>query len=263
MIVFSALVPHSPLLIPSIGKEHRNDLNATLDAYQKMEEQLYLSKPDTIVMISPHAPMYPDAFSGNLAAQFTGTLKEFGDHSTTVQAKADYLLLDHIHRGMRETNLPFTLTSSEELDYGFTVPLLLLSNHLKNWKIVPLSVAALDAQTHYAFGQALFQVLQAESTRIAVIASADLSHHANPHSPEGEKPEGKQFEEAFQQTIQDLQAQRLIDLPESVLTAAGQCGCKPFLILLGIIKALHVKPHILSYEAPFGVGYVTAEFPLA
>src|SRR5262245_47834651 len=65
MIVFAAIVPHSPLLLPSIGKDKSEALAKTIAAYKEIEEALYLSKAETIVMISPHAQAYPDAFSEN------------------------------------------------------------------------------------------------------------------------------------------------------------------------------------------------------
>ena len=79
MIVFAAVVPHSPLLVPSIGKEHTEKLANTTHAYAELEQTLYLAKPDTLVMISPHAQMYPDAMSGNASPKFTAVLKQFGD----------------------------------------------------------------------------------------------------------------------------------------------------------------------------------------
>jgi aromatic ring-opening dioxygenase LigB subunit len=247
MLVFSAVVPHSPLLLPSVGKEHREQLAQTLDGYHEVEEGLYASRPDTLLIISPHAPMYPDAFSANMCDKFVGTVKEFGDHGTTIQAQADFLLLDHIHRSMRENTVPFTLTSNTEIDYGFTVPLCLLTNHLKNWKLAPLSVSGLDAAAHIQFGQSLKHVIHEESRRVAVIASVDLSHHVNARSPQGEKPEGTQFENAVKEAIQTNTTKPL----------------EPLLILLGLQQNIQVTPRIYSYEAPFGVGYLTAQFVLA
>jgi aromatic ring-opening dioxygenase LigB subunit len=263
MLVFSAIVPHSPLLLPSVGKEHREELAQTLDGYREIEEGLYASRPDTLLIISPHAPMYPDAFSANMSDRFVGTAKEFGDHGTTIQAQADFLLLDHIHRSMRDNQVPFTLTSNTEIDYGYTVPLCLLTSHLKQWKLAPLSVSGLDAEAHIKFGQALKHVIHEESRRIALIASVDLSHHANAKSPQGEKPEGLQFEQTVKTAISQNSPEPLKQLPEAVLAQAGQCAYKPLLILLGLQQNVQVTPRIYSYEAPFGVGYLTAQFVLA
>ncbi len=263
MIVFSALVPHSPLLIPSIGKEHREKLADTLKAYAEIEQALLISKPDTLVIISPHAQMYPDAMSGNVADHFTGQLKEFGDHGTTVTAKVDFLLLDHIHRAMREENVPFTLTSQEELDYGLTVPLLLLASQIPTVKVIPLSPSLLDARTHYEFGRQLKRVLHAEQRRVAVIASADLSHHANAQAPEGMTAEGQQFDATVREKLKVMDAAGLLALDAPMVDRAGQCGYKPLLMLLGALENINVAPRELCYEAPFGVGYLTMAFDVA
>lgn len=263
MIVFAAVVPHSPLLIPSVGKDAREKLTKTLQAYAELEQALYLAKPDTLVIISPHAQMYPDAFSGNVADQFTGVLKEFGDHSTQVTAKADFLLLDHIHRMMRTEKIPFTLTSQAELDYGFTVPLLLLTPHLQNWKLVPLATSLLDGRSHYEFGRQLKRVLHAEERRVAVIASADLSHHANATSPQGARPEGELFDTTVRQKLTAMDAAGLLAMDPNVLERAGQCGYKPILVLLGALENINCDAKELSYEAPFGVSYTTVNFTMA
>ncbi len=263
MIVFSAIVPHSPLLLPTIGKEHRELLAQTSEAYHEIEQALYAARPETIVMISPHAPLYPDAFSANVSNQFTGTVKEFGDHGTTVTAKADFLLTDRIHRAMRAATVPFTLTSNNELDYGFTVPLVLLTSQLKQWKLIPLSISGLDAAMHIRFGQELGQVLQAESTRVAVIASVDLSHHVNAKSPQGERPEGLAFDKAAQEAIAGHTRTPLEQLSTTVIEQAGQCAYKPLLTVLSVLEPLQGTPHVHCYEAPFGVGYLTAEFRIA
>ncbi|MDO8583607.1 MAG: AmmeMemoRadiSam system protein B [bacterium] len=260
MITFAAVVPHSPLLISSIGKEHREKLHDTLAAYATLEQALYISKPDTIVMLSPHAPMYPDAFSGNMSDKFVGQLKEFGDHGTTLQAQADYLLMDHIHRLARQENVPFTLTSQEELDYGYTVPLLLLTSHLKSWKLLPLAPSLLDAHAHFEFGRQIKRVIHAEARRVALIASVDLSHHANAQAPNGATPEGQQFDTLIREKLKALDAPGMLSLDQDMIEKAGSCAYPSLLVLLGALDNLNVKATELCYEAPFGVGCLSAMF---
>jgi len=263
MIVSAAIVPHTPLLAPSVGKEHREKLAATIQAFAEIEQALYLAKPDTIVMISPHAPMYPDAFSGNVAPNFRAVLKEFGDHGTEVKAKANFLMLDHIHRAMRVANIPFTMSSSEELDYGFTVPLMHLTKNLQNWKLVPLSVSMLDPKQHFAFGQELKNVIHAETQRVAVIASSDLSHHSNQNSPEGYLPEGETFDKFIREKSLSLDGPGLLSAQPDMLEKAGQSGYKPIVILGGCLEGMNLKAKELCYEAPFGVGLMTMRYDLA
>ena len=259
----AAIVPHSPLLLQSVGKDKTNDLAATLAAYKEIEEALYVAKPDTIVMISPHAQAYPDAFSANMAQKYAGSLKEFGDHETTLSAKGDFMILDHLQRELRGQDIPFTLTSSETIDYGFTVPLLLLASKLTDWKLIPLAPSLLDAQAHVDYGRALKEVLHREESRIAVIASADLSHKLTDQSPGGASIEGPAFDGTIQTKIKSLDTTGLLALDAHAVEAAGQCGYRPIMTLIGVLQDMNVTPRVLSYEAPFGVGYLTALFDFA
>lgn len=263
MIVFAAIVPHSPLLIPSIGKIHREKIAATLSALQEVEQALYLSKPDTICIIAPHGSRYPDAFSINLASKYTGNLKAFGDFSTTVDAKSDYLLIDRTQRSLRAENIPFTLTSNEELDYGYAVPLLLLTPHLTNWKLIPVSPSLQDGQRHFEFGKQLKRVLHAESERVAVIASVDLSHALNAESPAGASTEGPTFDQAIINSIETKNADALLHMDPDVIEKAHQCAHRPVVTLLGLLQDMNVTPKKLCYEAPFGVGYLTVKYDIA
>ncbi|MDF1496889.1 MAG: AmmeMemoRadiSam system protein B [Patescibacteria group bacterium] len=263
MIVFGAIIPHSPLLIPSIGKDQREKLKVTIDAISQIEQALYLAKPETIVIIGPHGPRYPDAFSTNMAGSYTGTLKSFGDFSTTISAKSDYMLIDRAHRKMREEDIPFTLTSSEELDYSFTIPILLLTQHLQNWKLIPISPSMMDGKAHYEFGRQIKRVLHMEKRRVAVIASADLSHKLSADSPGGLSKEGQQFDEMIQKTVLLDDPTQLLTMPAEIIENSGQCGYRPICTLLGMFDKMNVARQMLSYEAPFGVGYMTAKFDIA
>lgn len=263
MIVFAAIVPHSPLLISTVGKEHREKLAKTLTAIQEIEQALYLAKPETLCIIAPHGPRYPDAFSANMAGSYTGTLKSFGDFSTTVTAKSDFMLIDRTHRKLREEGIPFTLTSSEELDYGYTIPILLLASHLQNWKLFPVSPSMMDGKAHYEFGRQIKRVLHAETRRVAVIASADLSHKLSAESPGGASVEGPKFDQAMQEGVVAKDPSGILTLPTDITENAGQCGFRPIATLLGTLDNMNVTSKILSYEAPFGVGYLVARYDIA
>lgn len=262
MIVFAAIVPHSPLLVPTIGKEHRQKLAGTTAAVSEVEQALYLAKPDTICLISPHGARYPDAFSINLAQKYSGNFKAFGDFSTTVTAKGDFLMIDHLQRKLREENVPFTLTSNEEIDYSFSVPILLLTTHLPSWKLIPVSPSMHDGKSHYDFGTQLKRILHAEERRVAVIASADLSHKVTKDSPGGATPEGEKFDAAMVEFAATNKPDQLFALSPDIIENAGQCGYRPIMTLLGTLDEINVTPKKLCYEAPFGVGYLTVRYDI-
>jgi AmmeMemoRadiSam system protein B len=260
MIVFAAIVPHSPLLLPSIGKEHRSKLACTVTALEEIEQALYLARVDTICMIAPHSTRYPDAYSINLADKYAGNFQTFGDFSTTITAQGDFLVMDHIQRHMREERVPFTLTTNAELDFGFGVPISLLTSHLQNWKLIPVTPSMLDGKSHYDFGAQLKRILHSETRRIAVIASADLSHKAGDAAPGGSTPEGVAFDKAVVEAASVNNPQALFTMGNDTVDGVSQCGFRPIMTMLGAINEMNVAAKKLCYEAPFGVGYLTVRY---
>ncbi len=263
MIVFSALVPHPPFLVPNIGRDASEKLHATRAAYEQVMEHLTASKPDTIVMISPHAPRYPDAWSANMSPTFTAHMQEFGDHETTVKTSVNYLLIDRLHRALREKKMPFTLRTSETLDFGYTVPLFFLTQHLTAWNLVPLAPNEQGLQEQAAFGAELYRTLQSEEARIALFASADLCHHVHPGGATSEHPETRAFDEAARTAARTKSIDPLIQASIALPEDKHACGERSIAILLGALKELNTTYEEHCYEAPFGVGYLTASYRVA
>ncbi len=120
----------------------------------------------------------------------------------------------------------------------------------------------LDGASHYEFGKQLKRVLHAESSRVAVIASADLSHKLSAASPGGPSTQGPQFDELIKTHVADKTADALKAFDPAIVEQAGQCGYRPIMTLLGTLDEMNVQAKVLSYEAPFGVGYLTARFDI-
>ena len=51
-------------------------------------------------------------------------------------------------------------------------------------------------------------------------------------------------------------------MDKKLIFEAEECGLRSILILLGILNRMSYEPQLLSYEAPFGVGYLTLNFDL-
>jgi len=51
---------------------------------------------------------------------------------------------------------------------------------------------------------------------------------------------------------------------DEIYPEAGECGLRSFSFLLGILEASGAlwQPEILSYEGPFGVGYLVVNFQI-
>ena len=259
MLVFAAFTPHTPLLLPAIGKEHEKELGKTREALTHLGEELYASHPDTIVVLSGHGAHRKDSFSINLHDHYRADLSEFGDLTTTAEFFPDLGLMDTIQRRLRREEIPFTLFSDPVLDYGTAVPLLAL-HAPAHTAIVPVCYSGLDAKTHFEFGRALKDILLHTNKRVAVIGSGDLSHSLRTDSPAGMHAEGVLFDETVREAVRSATPSHLLRFPPAKLKRAAECGYRPLLILMGLLEGINVLPEELVYEAPFGVGYLVAHF---
>lgn len=261
-LVFSAIVPHPPVLIPNIGKENLDKLEQTRLAMEKLEQDLYSAKPEVIFIISPHGQLNPDYFTVNLSDKFTINFEDFGNFSDQLNFKGDMVLFTVNKEKIAENN-KLNIISESVLDHGIGVPLFYLMRHLAEVPIVPIYFSMLDNQAHYEFGKSLKDLILKTEKRVAVIASADLSHCLTKDSPAPYNPEGKVFDEKLIKIIESCDSLSLVNLDSKLIESAEECGLRSILILFGIIGDMQCQPEILSYEYPFGVGYLVANIKIS
>jgi len=262
MLVFAAITPHPPLLIPNIGKGEIKKIEKTRKAFEKLEQDLYLSKPDIIFIISPHGSYFSDAFTINAHTHFISNFKEFGDLETKCEWTGDPWMASKIDYEHNKANIPLRLIGEEEIDHGSAVPLFFLTKHLPNIKILPIGYSELSNKKHLDFGYMLKDIIMDTDKRIAVIASGDLSHGLSEDSPAGFSPTGKEFDNKLIELLQTRNTAGIINMDEKFIEDAAQCGYRSILILLGVMKNMDYQFKNYSYEAPFGVGYLVGNFVL-
>ncbi|MFH1427303.1 MAG: AmmeMemoRadiSam system protein B [Patescibacteria group bacterium] len=260
-IVFSAITPHPPILIPSIGKENLSKLSNTIEAFNELEENIYVSKTETILIISPHGMIQSDSFTMNLNPEFEINFEEFGDFSTKMRLQGDVGSAYKIRESL-ETKAPLQLISQPILDHGSGIPLYLLSKHLPKIKVIPIYYSGLDLESHFKFGQVLKKELQINKNRFAIIASGDLAHRLTKNSPGGYSPQASKFDKNLIEYLKSKKTQEILGLKEELISEAGECGLRAIIILLGILDGIYFTPELLSYESPFGIGYLTMQFKL-
>jgi len=260
-LVFSAFVPHPPIIIPQIGKENLKKIDSTVKAYGKLASELEKSKAETILIISPHGEVQNGSFTMNLAPNFTCNFEDFGDFSTKKSWPGDIVLAYKIREKL-ETTAPLQLVSTPVIDHGTSIPLFMLTQNIPKIKIIPLYYSGLDLDAHFKFGQLLKRELLIQNKKIAVIASGDLSHRITENAPAGYSPKGKKFDKKIVKYLSEKKTSELLDIDKNLILEAGECGLRSILIQQGIMDNIKHSPQVLSYEYPFGIGYLTINFRL-
>lgn len=263
-VVFSAISPHSPLLIPRIGKKNLKYLNKTLYSLRYLEQELYASKPDTLIIVTPHGYIIQDAFNINLSNQYIGQFHDFGDHATTINFQGDSMVIQMIRAGNESTYFkddnPYVLTSISKVDWGVSVPLYYLLQHLKNLPIIPIHVSHLPLEAHYHFGEFLRKKINKINKRFALIASADLSHSRKKNKNSILSDKEIHFDKKILSNLQNKNINYFLSKDKELLKYPSICGLSSIMILLGIMQGSEYHCQLLSYEYPFGVGYSVINF---
>ncbi|OGH95027.1 MAG: hypothetical protein A2538_05080 [Candidatus Magasanikbacteria bacterium RIFOXYD2_FULL_41_14] len=263
MLVFAAITPHPPLLIPTIGKkEALGKIQKTKTAMESLEEDLYLAKPNIIIVISPHAHNFSDSFALNVCPEYETDLRQFGDLATKLKFKGEMDMPSQLREMSLEKKIKTSMISEPRLDHGATVPLYYLTKHITDIALMPISFTDLDWKTHFDFGYMLKELIMNTNKRVAVIASGDLSHALTSDAPAGYSPVGQKFDDTIRELLSTNNIAGFLQLEEDFVEQAAQCGLRSFLILLGILRDFKYTYKEYSYEGPFGVGYLTANFQL-
>jgi len=268
-LVGCALMPHPPIMIPEIGKQEINHVQETVAAAKKVADFIKSANPQTVIIISPHGALFPDAVGINVHPRPRGSFAAFGGPDISMGFETDVLLVQKIQResdrlGVNLLELDDGLAKryrfSLQLDHGVLVPFYYLHKAGFRGQIVHLTVGLLSYEEMYTFGKAVQIAIQAGGRKAAVIASGDLSHRLTPDAPAGYNPLGSEFDKQVVHALANMDVKALFKLDRSLVENAGECGLRPIFFLMGVLGGLSAQSEMLSYEGPFGVGYAVFLF---
>lgn len=267
-VILAGLMPHPPVVVPEVGGADAARVQKTRQAMEEFATQVSRAAPETIVLISPHGPVFSDAVAVTLLPAVEGNLRNFGAPQVSLRRDNDLALARSIIARAKAMGLPAVGIDeslareyrARSLDHGTIVPLWFL--HLAGVKcpLVPVAMGMLPPPSLYAFGRAIREAASETGRRIAVIASGDLSHRLTPDAPAGYDPEGKVFDRDITAALERGDIPAIFRLDPRTARKAGECGLRPIWIMSGALDGYDVDAKLLSYEGPFGVGYAVALF---
>jgi len=263
-LIKTIVLPHSPLLIPEIGRANYSFLDKTAAAYRQIGESLKELEVDTLLIISPHGLTQDDTFTLNVAPEMSINLQDFGFIPPKTILSGDSFLADQIKTALKG-DISLQLISESTLDYGSAIPAYILKSLAGDFKIIVITPAnELSLDAHYNLGKRLQEIIRASDKKIAVLASSDLSHRLKRKSPGGYSPKGAKFDNKLIEYLSDPKtaAINILKMDGKLIKDAGECGLKPITILLGILEGTPSKARIFSYQTDFGIGYLSLEFEI-
>jgi AmmeMemoRadiSam system protein B len=259
-IIYGMISPHPPIVVPQIGGKRLADVEKTKKSLEEASKKLKATKPDTIIIITPHGEVSQTTIHVYSSHIFEGDFSSFGMSNVKMSAKGD---ADLAHRIIKEAQADRILAAEIQeswLDHGVMVPLNYIQAAGTRASILPIAIALSPLRELFKFGKSLQKAIATSDKQVAVVASADMSHRLTPDAPAGYNPKGAEFDKKLVDLVKKNDVEAILGFDSVLAEEAGQDALWSIAILLGAIDGLPLKGEVLSYEGPFGVGYMVAKY---
>lgn len=267
-IVGAYILPHPPIMIEEIGGRESNKVSNTINSLRIVSKRIKEQKPDTIIIVTPHGPMFGDAMTFSMEDKLIGDFRRFGASMLEYEFDNDIELAERIIDEADKESvycIPFikdmakTYGTGDELDHGTLVPLHFIQEDNKDVKLVHITYSGLSDENHYKLGIGIKKAVEALGRDVVVIASGDLSHRLTIDAPAGYDKRGKEYDKFFLEVLEKGEVLTFLNIEKEFIAVAGECAYKSVVVLLGCFDNCDIKGELHSYEGPFGVGYGVME----
>lgn len=262
MLCAGYIVPHSPLLLPMIHEEVHDQLLNTIDAYQKTAQEISDYNPETIVIISTKAPSYKDYIHIAPGEQASGNFTKYGHSEYAIAVEYDTVLVNQICSLAKRNHIPAGKRGDDAatLDSGTMVPLFFINQYLNSYRIVRISISDVDKEQLDRLGQCIAAAAEDIDRRIVIIVSGELSKRLSKESPYGFDKAAAVFDQFILSSIKDNDLEAWNNVNSDISKASAQTILPALQIFKGAISDTLYRSTVISYEAPFGIGWTVAAF---
>ncbi|MGI5851361.1 MAG: AmmeMemoRadiSam system protein A [Caldicoprobacterales bacterium] len=261
------LSPHPPIIVEEVGRRDREGARRTIDSMTLLGQEIADKNPDTIIVISPHGPVFTDGIGIMSEDVLEGDFSRFGAPGVSITLQSNIELIERIiHEAQRVGILAIDLDGAmcssynipASLDWGVLVPLYFVNKYFTGYRLVTMGVSHLPFHELYAFGIAMQRAIESQEKDVVIIASGDLSHRLKADGPYGYHPSGPELDKTITTLIAKGDVEGLFTIDPALIMEGGECGLRSIIMAMGALDGQGFKPKVLSYEGPFGVGYCVA-----
>src|SRR5688572_13495510 len=152
-LVFVGIAPHPPIMVPEVGGAHAAEVRASVEAMRDLAARVRDCGAETVVLVSPHAPLERDSFVAYGGARLRGDFANFRAPEAIVEAPLDEELLAAVEESAAEERYRVVNLGARPLDHGTAVPLYFLLRNGWVGRVVALGYSFLPDEDHVRFGE--------------------------------------------------------------------------------------------------------------
>ncbi len=258
------LMPHPPIIIPTIGQGEEEKVRDTVESMKSVAIDIKSLKPKTILLVTPHGPMFEGAIAISDVSHISGDFGKFGRPEVAMSKDVNGSLTKRIIENILDQNIsvaPIDNYSKEkygipvELDHGALVPLYFIDKEYSDYNIVHITYGILPKEDLYKVGTIIKNTIAEMDESVVIVASGDLSHKLKDSGPYEYSKSGAVFDKEILLFLENGQTSDIFNMDQELIQEAGECALRSIYVLLGTLDSLQFKGELLSYEGTFGVGY--------
>lgn len=255
----AVLMCHAPIVIPGFDKSREKLCENTTRAMQDAAAHIVRQNLDAVMLLSPHAPRYRTAFGISEGPTIEGDFSAFGRPDYKIKFNSNMEAQKLIEQVAKRENIAMQPIPAHNSDHGAMVPLHFLQQFGFTGDVVVIGFPAQSSTSaNKTMGNILSKSAQISGKRWGIIASGDMSHRLTPGAPAGFHPQAERFDRLVTKCIETGEYANLSALENNLREVAGEDVLDSLEIACAALENRSDNHKLLSYEGPFGVGYLVA-----
>jgi len=258
-IPLSVLMCHAPIVIPEVAGRRASSCVSTTAAMVEAGRTVMSAAPDVLVVLSPHTPRRRDAWGIVDGDTIEGTFARFGVPDVGLALPRATDASERIARVAKGAGLRVQSLPSSPLDHGALVPLHFVVE--AGWRgptVVIAFPADIEPRECARMGEAIARAAADSGQRWVLLASGDMSHRLLPDAPAGFHPQARAFDDAVQRSVAAGDYAGAVSIDPELRDLAAEDVIDSLEVAAAAIEWNARGHKFLSYEGPFGVGYLVA-----
>lgn len=274
-LVYACITPHGGEVIADLATKYTvRKFSKTREGMREVARQVARSRPDTVIIASPHNLRLWGRIGIVTAANSTGRLQASprNPKSVTVKAKCDVELAKQLLERAQRRNLPVVganygsnegTASDLPMDWGTLIPLWFIFKACKRKPRIVIVTPSreIPLKENHALGRVIADLAtNNRSKRIVFVASSDQAHAHKKSSSFGFNRAAKVYDNIVLDAIKNNDIQSILKIKPSVIDGAKPDSLWQMTILAGIASKIPLRSHVYSYQVPTYYGMICAGF---
>lgn len=267
------MAPHGSETIRKITpKRMQQAFGETAQALRTLATHVNRSRPDTIVVASPHNLRLWRQICVVTSENSSGKLVGENGDSVNLKVKCDVKFSRQLLMKASEKGLPVVganygsaegQSSDMPMDWGTLVPLWFILNKKARQSRVSIVTPSREIPLiqNVRFGRTIAEIMEHDrSKRFVFVASADQAHAHKKSGPYGFNRAAAEYDKTVLRAIEENNLNMVLRLKSKFVENAKPDSLWQIAILAGIIERVKMRSQLLSYQVPTYYGMICAEY---